>query len=165
MNATVSINFQTGDYTSLAKLRLICRGFLDVDGGVVLGSDRANRHTTGITGTGRATIISLRVSRRRCAQNVQPLAFDWYVLKCTSELQVRPTWPDLGHRKRCASESAVDVLPFGVVAGDTQFGLRLAVPRLEVGVPDRPIDAYVVFRAYAEVVRQIARGVAQPVPG
>src|SRR5437773_12492438 len=58
----------------------------------------------------------------------------------------------------------MDVLPLRVVASDTQFLFRAAIPGFDVGIAEGPVNSNTIPSAHPKIVRQQPRRMPQPVP-
>ena len=147
--------------------------FVERNGGIILGLDRADRNAVGVACAGAAISVGLRVARGRRADDPdrpfrivhsQRPALD------LAELRQRIGDPRVDQRGRDSRHrigiaGGVRNAEPGLVAHvrrHAEFALRLAVPTIQVLVADRPVHKLAVAALHLEVVDAESQRSAEP---
>ena len=117
----------------------------DVRGGVVLRLDGTDRNAAAAAAARRAIVVALRVPRlRRRLHRVRR----------ARQRRGRPLIGVAERDRRQRIRLAARRVEIGLrIAGDAELALGFAVPRFEIVVRDRPVDADAESRAQPEIVR------------
>jgi hypothetical protein len=123
---------------------------------VVLCLDRANRDARGAAATGGSILVSLRITRLRSGLHAIAKFGDR-----RRHTLIQICQRDAGQWIRPAARC----IELGFrIARDAKFLFGFAVPRLQIVVRDRPIDAHPKRRAQPKIVGHKPERGAEPVP-